>query len=195
MLTVTPEHDWGEWKVTKEPTEEADGEEARTCKHCDATETRPIPKLVVEYKFVAGDGSVYTQGSETPLAFVVKRSVNDAKTFSLAKAVLVDGAALTDAEATLTEGSLVITLKGSYLETLAAGEHTITAQFEDGEAEATFTVEEGEPEPAPTPKPEPTPAPAPKPDTPATGEPASMAGLLAVLGGASLLASRKRKKH
>ena len=190
MLTVTVEHDWGEWKVTKEPTEEAEGEEARACKHCDATETRPIPKLVVEYKFVAGDGSVYTQGSEKPIAFIVKRNIADEKTFGKTVDVLVDGVALTDAQATLTEGSLVITLKGAYLETLAPGSHTITAQFEDGEAEATFTVQAADtPTPAPTPKPAPKPTP-----NPATGEPASMAGLLAAMGGALMLVSRRKKQ-
>lgn len=38
-------HDWGDWKVTTEPTNTTDGVMTRTCKRdgCDATETAPIP--------------------------------------------------------------------------------------------------------------------------------------------------------
>ena len=38
-------HDWGEWKATKEATEEAAGEETRTCSRCGESETREIAKL------------------------------------------------------------------------------------------------------------------------------------------------------
>lgn len=39
-------HDWDEWTVTKEATEDAEGEETRVCKHDGThTETRVIPKL------------------------------------------------------------------------------------------------------------------------------------------------------
>ena len=38
-------HDWGEWEVTKEATEEEAGEETRTCKRCEEAETREIAKL------------------------------------------------------------------------------------------------------------------------------------------------------
>ena len=36
-------HSWGEWTETVAPTEEADGEETRTCSECGATETQPKP--------------------------------------------------------------------------------------------------------------------------------------------------------
>ena len=38
-------HDFGSWYVTKEATEDAEGEEKRDCSRCDASETRAIPKL------------------------------------------------------------------------------------------------------------------------------------------------------
>jgi len=38
-------HDWGEWIVTKEPTEDEEGVEKRTCARCGAEETRPVPPL------------------------------------------------------------------------------------------------------------------------------------------------------
>lgn len=41
---VTIDHEWGKWVVTRKPTASKKGEETRTCKHCGAKETRPIPK-------------------------------------------------------------------------------------------------------------------------------------------------------
>ena len=38
------------------------------------------------------------------------------------------------------DGSLIVDLKASYLNTLAAGNHTLKVEFEDGEASADFTV-------------------------------------------------------
>ena len=37
-------HTWGSWKVTKEATTTAEGQETRTCSVCGAKETRAIPK-------------------------------------------------------------------------------------------------------------------------------------------------------
>ncbi|MBR6157467.1 MAG: DUF4214 domain-containing protein [Lachnospiraceae bacterium] len=38
-------HDWSEWIVVKEPTEEEPGQEERTCNRCGKKETREIPAL------------------------------------------------------------------------------------------------------------------------------------------------------
>ena len=38
-------HSWGEWKVTKAPTDTEHGEETRTCSKCNATETRSVAAL------------------------------------------------------------------------------------------------------------------------------------------------------
>lgn len=39
------EHEWGDWKTTKEASCESGGEETRKCKKCDETETRPTEPL------------------------------------------------------------------------------------------------------------------------------------------------------
>ena len=49
---------------------------------------------------------------------------------------------------TAESGSTIITLKAGYLETLAAGEHTLTVLYTDGEASGTFTIAEKSAEPA-----------------------------------------------
>ncbi|MBR5423997.1 MAG: dockerin type I repeat-containing protein [Clostridia bacterium] len=41
---VHTEHIWGEWAVTKEPTDTEDGEETRVCAVCGLTETRTVKK-------------------------------------------------------------------------------------------------------------------------------------------------------
>ena len=38
-------HSWGDWKLTKAATVDAEGEETRICSSCNATETRAVPKL------------------------------------------------------------------------------------------------------------------------------------------------------
>ena len=43
---------------------------------------------------------------------------------------------------TAKSGSTVITLKAEYLETLAAGKHTLTVLYTDGEETGTFTIAE-----------------------------------------------------
>jgi len=44
-----PEHAWGEWTVTTEPTCTEAGEETRACSRCGETETREVPALGHDY--------------------------------------------------------------------------------------------------------------------------------------------------
>ena len=52
----------------------------------------------------------------------------------------LDGNELSPENYIVEFGSLRITLKPSYLETLAEGTHTLRAVFDDGEAEITFQI-------------------------------------------------------
>ena len=190
-------HDWGEWTVVKEATEEADGLEQRTCKRGDAVEERVIPKLVVEYTCAAGDGQTWTKGSDATLEFTFKRSIADETCFSHFTGVRVDGKLLSAKAYTAKAGSTVVTLSADYLETLAVGEHTLTAQFDDGngEASATFAVAEKD---APAPTPEPAKKDEAKPASnklPQTGDPFALVSLvsltLALVGLAVTLTARR----
>ena len=42
---------------------------------------------------------------------------------------------------TASRGSVIIELKPTFLETLSVGEHTLTAEFTDGKADAKFTIQ------------------------------------------------------
>ena len=133
--------------MTKEATVDEEGEETRTCSRGDAKETRPIPKLepeeeeTITYTVTKGDGSTWTKGSTETCDFTYERSVNESETFSHFTGVKVDDEVIDESNYTAESGSVNISLQPSYLETLDAGEHTLTPTFDDGEADtAAFTI-------------------------------------------------------
>ena len=56
--------------------------------------------------------------------------------------VLVDGTVVDGANYSVSEGNTVVTLKASYLETLAVGTHTLTVRSQNGDASTQFTIKE-----------------------------------------------------
>lgn len=95
----------------------------------------------ISYYVASGDGSTYTLGEGTDLEFVFKRNIDDAEAFEHFTGILVDGETVDSGNYTAESGSVVVTLKAAYLETLAVGDHTLTAVFDDGnDPDASFTV-------------------------------------------------------
>ena len=140
-------HDWGEWKTTRPATETEDGEEERVCRHDEShRETRIIPKKDTEpgeisYSNTTGDGNRWTKGSGVTSDFEFKRSENDEVTFEHYTGTKVDGVNVAESDLIAEPGSVIVKLKPAYLETLALGVHTITAEFDDGNsASAEFTI-------------------------------------------------------
>ena len=116
--------------------------------------------------------------------------------------VLVDGTELQPAHYTVYAGSTVVELKSAYLETLAAGEHTLSIVSQNGTATTTFTVERNTvPDPTPTPTPAPEPTPTPTPDPTPTGDSTNFAlwiALLFVSGGVvtgTILVGKRRSEE
>jgi len=71
-------HDWSDWELTKEPTDNTEGEETRYCKNdgCDKTETRSVTK--------PGRPTIHTKGSLKNKGFDVSwDKVPNAKTYCL----------------------------------------------------------------------------------------------------------------
>ena len=62
--TATLGHDWGEWVVTKEPTETEDGSQTRVCRRagCGATETESISKLEKQKVYWTINSVTWTYG-------------------------------------------------------------------------------------------------------------------------------------
>lgn len=102
----------------------------------EATKTN-LDKLVaalVAYDIVEGDGSSWTEDSDHNITLVVNGL------FSKFVGIKVDGKDVDKANYEVKAGSTIITLKASYLDTLAVGEHTITVVYTDGSTGGTFNV-------------------------------------------------------
>lgn len=82
-----------------------------------------------------GANSSYVQGSQNTVYFY------SSNTFTSFKKVLVDNKEISADCYTATEGSIVITFKPEYLNTLAVGTHSISIVSEEGTAITNFTVQ------------------------------------------------------
>lgn len=88
------------------------------------------------YAATKGNGHAYAKGNEDGLTFRFSGPLDE---FTR---LLVDGNEASAENYTATKGSTIIELKPAYLDTLAAGGHTVTAVWKDGTAtDASFTVE------------------------------------------------------
>ena len=97
-----------------------------------------------KYYCESGADGAWTKGSSKTLGFVYKRTWDDEKTFDHFKGLSVDGKAVSAEGYEARRGSVVVDLLPSYLETLGVGDHTLTTEFDDGDAvTVAFTVREG----------------------------------------------------
>ena len=123
-----------EWKVDKEATVTEAGAKHEECKVCGYKKTAiAIDKLAPS--IIDGRNAKWNKGGENNLTFK-----SDAA-FSDFVEVLVDGKTITAENYEKREGSIIIELKASYLETLAEGEHTRPIRSASGDATTKFTVE------------------------------------------------------
>ncbi len=151
------------------------------------------------YTVTENKGSEHTVGSGEDAVYTVKRNANDAdETFKNYTGATVDGKAIPAGGSTAESGSLVLTLKSSYLDTLSVGDHKVKISFADGTIEAPLKIKAAAPTPSPTPAPTPSPTPHSFPKTGDNDNPVLWIGLillgtvgLAVLG--VMKASLKRK--
>lgn len=93
-----------------------------------------LAAALVAYDIVEGDGSSWTEDSDHNITFVVNGL------FGKFVGIKVDGKDVDKANYEVKAGSTIITLKASYLDTLAVGEHTITVVYTDGSTDGTFNV-------------------------------------------------------
>ena len=129
------QHTWNSGEITKEPTTTAEGVKTFTCTVCGATKTEPIAKLVSnDYQIIDGANGKHTIGKDGTLTF---RS--DAP-FSEFVAVLVDGVIVDPSNYDVSEGSTIVRLNQSFLDTLSKGSHTIAIQSIGGTAATNFSV-------------------------------------------------------
>lgn len=94
-----------------------------------------LEKISYAPSIIEGAGQNWKAGADTNAKF---RSNAEFEEFVK---VLVDGKVLDASKYTVSEGSTVVELKADYLNTLSAGEHTLSIVSENGTASTTFTVE------------------------------------------------------
>ena len=146
-----PEEELTEQELPEEEmTEEEDTGEEVTGEQSLESETEAE---VIEYKFTKGDGQTWMKRSNKTADFEVTRNIHDELAFGLYLDIEIDGKKVDKSQYKYEEGCVELYISADYMETLALGEHTIKALFEDGEAEAKFLVakEETPAPPAPTP--------------------------------------------
>lgn len=107
------DHSWGE-----------DGH----CTVCGAVDPDFTPAII------AGANATWQKGSEDGLSFTSNAAFADFLK------VQIDGKDVDASNYTVKEGSTIVTLKTSYLETLPAGKHTLAIVSDTGTAETEFTV-------------------------------------------------------
>lgn len=124
-----------EWVVDEPATVEAKGKRHQECTVCrEKGKTEEIAILAPEITDGKGQTMVVeaakdlTFRSNAPLRFFQK--------------VLVDDKEVAAENYELTEGSTIVTLKASFLNTLGVGEHKLSVVSSTGTAETTFTVAE-----------------------------------------------------
>ena len=106
------------------------------CMACGAVDSDFAPAII------AGANATWQKGSEDGLSFTSNAAFADFQK------VQVDGNDVDSSNYTVKEGSTIVTLNASYLETLSAGKHTLAIVSDTGTAETEFTVVAAEKQPA-----------------------------------------------
>ena len=124
-----------EWVVDRPATTEAKGERYQKCTVCgEKGKTEEIAILAPE--IIDGKGQTMVVDAAKDLSF---RSSAPLRYF---QKVLVDDKEVAVENYVLTEGSTIVTLKASFLNTLGVGEHKLSVVSTTGTAETNFTVAE-----------------------------------------------------
>lgn len=132
------------------PTQEGSFRFAVKATNSTGFSTRQMTLVVAgsEYSVTKGANSEWTQGGDKGIDF----SGSGKGTFT----VKVDGAAVAAGKYTTSSDGSTVTLKPEYLDTLAAGSHTVTLVYTDGSAKAKFTIKAKDKTVAPTVSSQPT---------------------------------------
>ncbi|MDY5358615.1 MAG: MBG domain-containing protein [Collinsella sp.] len=124
-----------EWVVDKPATTETKGEWHQECTVCgEKGATEEIAILVPE--IIDGKGQTMVVDAAKDLSF------RSSAPLAFFQKVLVDDKEVAAENYVLTEGSTIVTLKASFLNTLGVGEHRLSVVSTTGTAETTFTVAE-----------------------------------------------------
>ena len=129
------------WVIDKEATAEEKGskhEQCTVCGYAKAAVEIPVERIETSYAITEGKGSSYALQSGSSL------TVRGNGDFSKFTGIKVDGVQIGADNYEAKSGSTIVTLKSSYLDTLAAGTHSLEILWTDGSASAAFTIQQSE---------------------------------------------------
>lgn len=131
------------WVIDKEATSTEKGSKHEQCTVCNyaktAVEIPPVKAGAEEtktsYKIIEGTESSYVLQSGNSL------TIRGDGEFSKFTGIKVDGVQIGKDNYDVKSGSTIVTLKSSYLNTLAAGTHNLEMLWTDGSASTTFAIQ------------------------------------------------------
>ena len=129
------------WVIDKKATAEEKGskhEQCTVCGYAKAAVEIPVERIETSYAITEGKGSSYALQSGSSL------TVRGNGDFSKFTGIKVDGVQIGADNYEAKSGSTIVTLKSSYLDTLAAGTHSIEILWKDGSASTAFTIQKSE---------------------------------------------------
>ena len=140
------------------------------------------------YTVLKVENAEHTINSGENAVITVKRSTGDDRTFSLYTGAAMDGTPIASGNCDTAPGSLILTLKSYYLDSLSVGDHKLTISFQDGSVDTTVKILPAASVPTPTPKP--------VPKTGDSANPALWLGVifLGLLGAAGTILVKARKR-
>ena len=137
------------WVIDKKATAEEKGSKHEQCTVCGYAKAAvdisvegavdiPVEGIETSYAITEGTGSIYALQSGSSL------TVRGNGDFSKFIGIKVDGVQIGADNYEAKSGSTIVTLKSSYLDTLAAGTHSIEILWKDGSASTTFMIQQSE---------------------------------------------------
>ena len=119
----------------------------------DKTYTYTYEKIPVTLSVTDTKGTEHKKQSGEDAVITVKGSPDDRDTYKSFEKASVDGKELKiGRDAEKAEGSLILTVRSEYLDTLSEGDHKVTVAFSGGTVETTVTIKAAAAKPKPVPK-------------------------------------------
>jgi hypothetical protein len=143
--------------------------------HNDTVPAGPITVTIAEiadgYSIRSVQGGEHILGDNRDAVFTVTHIMDDNRPFERFGGVSVGGKDVVEGNYTRASGSLVLTLKSAYLNTLAAGDYPVRIAFTDGHVDSSLKILDAEPTPTVTPNPTAAPDPTATPNPTAAPDP------------------------
>ena len=105
------------------------------------TPKAPDTDETIAYTVVDGAAQKWSKGTTNTIDIRTKRNIDDNTTLNHFVSLQIDGKALVKGtDYTVSEGSIIVSIKPTTLQNLANGIHRVTFVFDDGKADTTLTI-------------------------------------------------------